>query len=187
MFDLSLICNSTLYFSTAYKCRKWDLCTCDGLPTRKTYRKTTMCCKHLLWVANSNTVTTNQQQKNIYNQNITVGTSHNKHLSWATVATFLDGIGWFHKKKIPVHCPNKQSCTYRCTVARLEKLWTVFSYCSHKQILYGTWVRGIAFYIYQYIFTKELLIFMLQANTIKKKNVHKLSPLALVELILHSS
>ena len=90
MFDLSLICNSTLYFSTAYKCRKWDLCTCDGLPTRKTYRKTTMCCKHLLWVANSNTVTTNQQLKNIYNQNITVGTSHNKHLSWATVATFLD-------------------------------------------------------------------------------------------------
>ena len=79
------------------------------------------------------------------------------------------GIGWFHKKKIPVHCPNKQSCTYRCTVARLEKLWTLFSYCSHKQILYGTWVRGIAFYIYQYIFTKELLIFILQANTIKKK------------------
>ena len=85
------------------------------------------------------------------------------------------GLGDFIKK-IPetvqknnpaqVHCLNKQSCTYRCTVAGLEKQWTLFSYCSHKQILYGTWVRGVAFYIYQYIFTKELLIFMLQANTI---------------------
>ena len=83
------------------------------------------------------------------------------------IKKILETVHISEKKNLAqVHCPNKQSCTYRCTMARLEKLWTLFSYCSHKQILYGTWVRGIAFYMYQYFFTKELLIFMLQANTI---------------------
>ena len=35
----------------------------------------------------------------------------------------------------------------------------------HKQVLYGTWVRGIAFYVPVY-FTQKLLILMLQTNTL---------------------
>ena len=59
-----------------------------------------------------------------------------------------------------------------------------------KQILYGTWVRGVAFYIILPVYFHERtsnLYVTSKHNLFLKMCIYKLSPLALVELILHTS
>ena len=75
-------------------------------------------------------------------------------------------------------------------MSRPEKLRTLFSSCFHKQILYGTWVRGVAFYIILPVYFHERtsnLYVTSKHNLFVKMCIYKLSPLALVELILHTS